>query len=717
MQTQVDMIIQRTGLSLTPLPIKYLGVPLFKGRAKLDYFMELEANFTKRISGWRSRLLSFGGKLTLLKSVLTAVPIHSLSIIKAPRTLFKRLDKYMANFLWNSNDRTKKRWVAWDVVCRPISEGGLGIRPLPQIMQALHAKRCWSLIQGNSVWAHYMLRKYGDPRDNNYKTPTAPSPLWRSMLSIFQKVYNHCLWIVGRGHIPVWGSNWCGTILSRPTDIGYSPNINQIISSPLIKNKIGRLVNIRNLLPGEAISTLDKIIINEEPDRIIWTNTQHGYFSTSSYWELYRIRHDKCSWSRYCWNKYIPSRIGFFLWRLSRNALPVEAKLRSMGFSLPSKCVCCVNPAVETLDHLFVAGEVASGIWQHFAGLFQLRTQIQSINELIEVWFHNTSLNNVLGVTKNLILGFCLWEIWKQRNNIIFDNGRANSKLIIDYVNLETQRHLRAHKLADAQDGIIEDTREEDGSDTFAAAQRNAGQSGSDLRPQQNSNQDAAAATNLLQTADGTPPLHDRERHGVAALDNAAAVQHSAGRYSSAPCHLQHKLDRTQIQQGDSQVTAAAVPFQQDMAELDPEQLGAAQMEPHSYITGHQPAVSPSTRIQIWTAPVEGLKLNIEGCSGKPTYTAGGGIVRDDTGAFIGAFTLFINNTASSVPALDALQFAATLGKAKGWDIKEIETTSQHLTNIMSAKKAPPWALIYKLRQIQTNLMPPRSHPFNLPKS
>lgn len=306
----------------------------------------------------------------------------------------------MANFLWNTNDRVKKRWVSWDVVCRPTSEGGLGIRALPQIMSALHAKRYWSLIQGKSVWAHYMLRKYGDPRDNNYIMPSSPSPLWRSMISVFHKVYAHCLWIVGRGHIPVWGSNWCGTILSRPTEIGYTPNISQIISSLLIRNKIGRLVNIRNFLPAEAISILDNITLNEEPDRIIWTINQHGDFSTSSFWELYRTRHNKFKWSMYCWNKFIPPRIGVFLWRLSRNALPVEAKLRSMGFNLASKCVCCKNPAEETIDHLFVGGEVASEVWQHFAGYFQTSSQTSTINELAEVWLHNTSLNNVSGVSK-----------------------------------------------------------------------------------------------------------------------------------------------------------------------------------------------------------------------------------------------------------------------------------------------------------------------------
>ncbi|PNX61786.1 cysteine-rich receptor-like protein kinase, partial [Trifolium pratense] len=37
-----------------------------------------------RLSGWKSRFLSFGGRLVLLKSVLTSLPVYALSFFKAP---------------------------------------------------------------------------------------------------------------------------------------------------------------------------------------------------------------------------------------------------------------------------------------------------------------------------------------------------------------------------------------------------------------------------------------------------------------------------------------------------------------------------------------------------------------------------------------------------------------------------------------------------------
>lgn len=60
------------------LPI--MGVPLFQGRTKQAYFSEIEAKFKKKTAGWRGRLLSFGGKITLIRSALTSLPIHALFI-------------------------------------------------------------------------------------------------------------------------------------------------------------------------------------------------------------------------------------------------------------------------------------------------------------------------------------------------------------------------------------------------------------------------------------------------------------------------------------------------------------------------------------------------------------------------------------------------------------------------------------------------------------
>ncbi|KAJ6844953.1 uncharacterized protein M6B38_288325 [Iris pallida] len=216
MSSQADTIAMATWFTKAALPITYLGVPLFRGRAKMDYFQVLINKFDKKLSGWKGRLLSFGGKIILIKSVLTSLPMHSLSMIKPPIKLLKRLDSIMANFLWNAKDKHRRHWIAWDKVCRTLDEGGLGVRSLVQIMHALHAKRCWDFITGESLWAQFMYRKYGDPRDAHYSTPTFSSPLWRNMTKVLPKVMPHLHWVIGRGHILIWGTNWCGLEIDKP---------------------------------------------------------------------------------------------------------------------------------------------------------------------------------------------------------------------------------------------------------------------------------------------------------------------------------------------------------------------------------------------------------------------------------------------------------------------------------------------------------------------
>lgn len=265
----------------------------------MEYFFELMAKFDKRISDWRGRLLSFAGKITLLKSVLNVLPIHALSVIKPPKKLIQHLEKSMRAFLWNSKGQHRKRWISWSHICRSMAEGGLGIRSLTQVMTALHAKRCWSVIKGESVWAQYMVRKYGDPTETNYSMLYQPSQLWRSMVRLFPKVYNLCTWVAGRGNIPIWGVNWCCTILPKPHVFDYIPNIRQVVNSPIIRTASGDHVDIRRFLPNVAKQVLRVIVLNEEKDKVCWSLNQNGEFSTKSFWDNQRTRHPTDTWSKF----------------------------------------------------------------------------------------------------------------------------------------------------------------------------------------------------------------------------------------------------------------------------------------------------------------------------------------------------------------------------------------------------------------------------------
>lgn len=51
-------------------PISYLGYPLYIGCQRIIYPTEIEAKVIEQIKRWQTKMLSYEGKATLVKSVL-----------------------------------------------------------------------------------------------------------------------------------------------------------------------------------------------------------------------------------------------------------------------------------------------------------------------------------------------------------------------------------------------------------------------------------------------------------------------------------------------------------------------------------------------------------------------------------------------------------------------------------------------------------------------
>ncbi|XP_076947972.1 uncharacterized protein LOC143620074 [Bidens hawaiensis] len=87
--------------------------------------------FNARLTSWKARSLSMGGRFTLLKSVLESIPTYYFSLYKAPTKVIDELESKRRNFLWGSTDNRRKiHWVAWEWVTRPKKDGGQGLCPL-----------------------------------------------------------------------------------------------------------------------------------------------------------------------------------------------------------------------------------------------------------------------------------------------------------------------------------------------------------------------------------------------------------------------------------------------------------------------------------------------------------------------------------------------------------------------------------------------------------
>lgn len=66
----------------------------------------------RKLSSWNGTWVSFGGRITLIKSVLSSLMIFTLSIYKAPKKVIKEINQVQSNFLWGgSEEKGKMHWV------------------------------------------------------------------------------------------------------------------------------------------------------------------------------------------------------------------------------------------------------------------------------------------------------------------------------------------------------------------------------------------------------------------------------------------------------------------------------------------------------------------------------------------------------------------------------------------------------------------------------
>lgn len=75
--------------------------------------------------------LSKGGRVTLIKSKLSNLPIYFLSLFPIPIGVANRLEKLHRDFLWGGlENESKFLLVNWKKVCTPFYLGRLGITSL-----------------------------------------------------------------------------------------------------------------------------------------------------------------------------------------------------------------------------------------------------------------------------------------------------------------------------------------------------------------------------------------------------------------------------------------------------------------------------------------------------------------------------------------------------------------------------------------------------------
>ena len=108
--------------------MKYLGMPIKEKRLNNSDWNGSVGKTEAKLSPWKGKNTSIGGRTILINSSLTSVSLFMMSFYRIPMGIVKRKDIFRSRFLWSSDpDKKKYHLVAWNQVCLPKDQGGLGI--------------------------------------------------------------------------------------------------------------------------------------------------------------------------------------------------------------------------------------------------------------------------------------------------------------------------------------------------------------------------------------------------------------------------------------------------------------------------------------------------------------------------------------------------------------------------------------------------------------
>lgn len=199
------------GVKCVDKPGIYLGTNMDFTAKKGSIFARALNKIEVRLGLWKAPLLSFASRLILINHVLLSIPIYLLSIFRAPVYFLNKVHVVTSRFLWFGEKEKGLVWKNWAACCLPKSKGGLGLRDLGCLNQALLAKVAWRLQSDpSSLLSKVLLGKYCQHSSFlDTKVVSYASWDWRSILWGKELLCKGLKWRIGNGEtINVFQDEW-----------------------------------------------------------------------------------------------------------------------------------------------------------------------------------------------------------------------------------------------------------------------------------------------------------------------------------------------------------------------------------------------------------------------------------------------------------------------------------------------------------------------------
>nr|GEZ88226.1 hypothetical protein [Tanacetum cinerariifolium] len=289
-----------------------------------------------------------GGRLTLLKSVLRAVPIYNMSLFKTPKPVLHEMEMIRNRFFNGGDDKESRiTWVAWEKVLSSKKNGGLGVSSFFALNRALLFKWIWRFLSQDE--AHMLASKGFD-------------------------FLSHCKIRVGDGsNTRFWLDTW---ILDSPLYVRF-PRIFSLESvkdisvavkwgAPSLYASFRRRARdgAESNQWSEFCSMLDSVTLSSSPNRIFYDLNGEGKFRVKDIRSFIDDTFLPSSDSATRWVKTIPIKVNILAWRTRLDRLPTRVNLIMRGVNIDSSLCSVCSSVQEDSNHLFCLCDLGKSISQ-----------------------------------------------------------------------------------------------------------------------------------------------------------------------------------------------------------------------------------------------------------------------------------------------------------------------------------------------------------------
>ncbi|RVW55159.1 LINE-1 reverse transcriptase-like [Vitis vinifera] len=331
------------------LPTVYLGLPLGAPNRAASVWDGVEERMRRRLALWKRQYLSKGGRLTLIKSTLSSIPVYQMSVFRMPKSVARRIEKLQRDFLWGgANGGSKSHLVKWEAVCADKEKGGLGLRKITLLNKALLGKWIWRFACAKEeFWKKVLEAKYGK-EEFGWRTRKANGAfgvgVWKEILKESTWCWENMGFKVGKGNrIRFWTDLWCGNnVLSQgfPNLFSMAAHRNVTVEECWDQNTgqggwiLGLLRDLNDWevgLVGNILAVLRDYSVTVEDYSVCWKKGEDGLFKVKYAYNVLANSQGLDFPHSNVWVGKVPTKIAFFAWEATWGKVLTLDRLQRRG--------------------------------------------------------------------------------------------------------------------------------------------------------------------------------------------------------------------------------------------------------------------------------------------------------------------------------------------------------------------------------------------------